>query len=430
MSRGILLLFLSGIILRLIYLFLTPLGQVPDEPYHFERIYATAVNMRFPQAIVSHKIDYQNSTYPSPPLFYLAYAVLLVPFLHEPLPPTLTAFVQYGLYLRFVSFFLSLVTIILVARFTRSLYPKLLSLFLCILLLFPQWTASSSWVGSDPLFLLLVTLTLIKSVSLLTRPYTIKSGVLLGIFVGVSLLAKPLGPMLFGGIEIAILTAKAWQGKRIRALIMFTLTVSLVTGWWYINNYLTTGSFTAAPFVQAVVTGYTKPFSFPFYPLALLYFTSATFIGAFGPTNNIHFPVTVYLITSLTILFLFFKAWKNRLQLMQNAKHGVLISILLTMTCFAFLQFFIINTTLSFQPQGRYLYPLFFLFPIIIASALSHKKSTMIVSLVSCILIGINLWGIHCISSWYYKLSFFPLHAGCEYDRVNLPPWEEPLKLQ
>lgn len=429
--------FFLGLLLRVAYFLTIPLGEAPDEKYHFERIYYTAVKYQYPAGIESHTEDFPNHTYYyNPPLYYWLWAALIAPQLTKPLKPTLEAFAIFGKQLRILSFIVSIITITLSLILIGSLYPKIVVLTSVIFLLFPQWISSAFWVNSDPLFLLLIILTLGLGIKFLDTPYQDRHGLALGTLTAVTMLTKVFGSILFFGLVIGIITTQVWQRNKARALIIFTLTTAILTSWWYLQNYLLTGSFLAVSKAKLANESFTQPFSFPYYPLAVAWWTTETFIASFGPTNNIRLPTSIYLILSLMIFFflLQLKNSKIREELLESNRKKVFIFMLSTMTAVSLLHLAIINSTISFQPQGRYLYPLFILFPILIAIGalnLRPQGSGKVLTFITAVtLIILNLWGLNCVTSRYQNVNFLPKSMACTHYEVRLPPWEEPLKLK
>lgn len=416
-----------SILLRLVYLFTIPLGKAPDELYHFERIYYTSIRLRFPDEILFHRIDYQNSTYPSPGGYYVLNALLLSPFLKLPLLPTITAFEHYGHVLRFINLVISTVTLGLSTRMIWKLFPSSAVFILLLLYFFPQWTSSSTYISSDPLFLLLLTILLSVLVNVVMKPFRPWYALLLSLWSSLAILTKPLAPLVVFGVLAGIFSSSRWRKDRHAALFIYLAGTTLLTGWWYVNNYFSTGSFLASPEVRAVVTGYTQPFSFPYYFFGVGWWTAQTFVLSLGPTNNVRLVEVFYPLFWMFIAVLLTQYVKKpvRDSLLSKKPQKKVLIILTAMTFFAVIQFIIVNTTLSFQPQGRYLYPLVLLFPIVVGHSLSYltpdrTKPYLLVGTVAVLLL-FNFWGLRCMQSQ---------SKGCAYYRVVLPVWQDPLTLR
>lgn len=430
--------FALGLLLRLIFFFLVPIGKAPDEIYHFERIYFTSIKLKYPEAIKSHRQDYPNHTYIYyPPLYYWLNSAILSNLIKVPLPSTMDAFHLYGSVIRLLSFLISTGTLILVAWLFYSLFPKIAILILAILYLFPQWTSSSYWINVDPLLILMMVITVIVATKVLTLPYKRHYPIIMGILAGVTMNVKYFAPMLWAGIAIGIMLAKKWHKARLSSLTLFSISLLSLSGWWFVNNYLHTGSLLATPLVKSLLSIYTQPYSFPYYTFAVMLWTQETFIASYGPTNNIRLPTPVYLLISLSFLIFLFALLRNKSMhqhIVGTFNQQLFLAIVGTMTFVALIQHGLINALISFQPQGRYLYPLFFLFPLLTAAGMHAlvpvRFHRLLPWLVAIILLFLNAWGMHCIASRYWGRSVLANGVGCTYHRVNLPPWHDPLELK
>lgn len=442
-TKTILILFFLAVAIRIIYFFFIPLGSSPDEHTRFGRIYYTAIKIRFPEKVQFH---ISNHTLFYSPLYFWIAGLFLSPFLKLPLLPTWQALQVYGLQLKLLSLFFSITSLIATLYLIKKLYPQLLLYSSLILFFFPQWTSSAVWIGMDHFFLLLTAIILIVSISKLLRTYNHKSPILLGVLTGLSILTKPFGFSIMIGILVGILASRKWESRKLLAATIYILTTLFVPSFWFWTNWQFTGDPLSISSSIAFAKDFTQPFSFPFYPLGVAWWTLETFIGSWGPTNNIRLPFIVYLSIALAIVILLLikiRDKKTQLQLIGTKNQKLFMIILFAMFLGSFIQFLYINTFISFQPQGRYFYPLFLLFPILLAVAIkrlihprgeqSHTpgvEESWLTWLVAASLLFLNFWGLHCVSSYFYKKSIFPTDLGCVYHRVRLPEWKEPLKFK
>lgn len=404
--------FACAVLLRVLYALIVPLNQAPDELRgQFYRVYYHAIGLRYPTAVGPMRYLYT-------PLYYWLNGFILAAFVQPPFLSTYEMFLRAGPYLRIESLLFSLITLCIGTMLIRRLYPRYALCILPVFYLMPLWVGTSFWVNMDSLFQLSMLLIICFALSVLTQPYRQRWPMLLGIFAGIILLIKPVALMVWIGIAAGIWYATQWKRERKNAIVLYSSASVVVSGWWFITNI------PLLPWFISDNSFFTRPFSFPFYPLGLGWWTVETFFAAWGPTNNIRLPLVVYIILLSATVWILWPLrrrsyWKP---LMKTEAQRLLLIMLGTMTVASILIFLCINTFISFQPQGRYLYPLFLLFPLCMGYALYRRIPEQfhlhLVWSITAILLLLNIWGLHCIRTQ---------SIACVYHRVHLPEWKDPI---
>lgn len=413
MKKIVQLTFLVGIFIRLVYFFLIPLGQAPDEIFHFERIYLTAISPNFVSI-------HPNSEYVQPPFYYWLFALItsfilkLKQAVYSNIPEP---FFQLGLFLRIINFFISIATLFCYHLFLKQLKLDktvyLGSLF--ILFFLPTLAGNAVIISSDSLVLLLISIILIFFPSLVKKNQPKRSYFLIGILTGLAVLTKLFSLGLIFSVVYLILkkeSKKNWQ-----ALLVFLTPVVLIAGWWFIDNRLNYGGFLREEIVEISNIGMIKPFTIPNYLFIFFWWTFQTFIMTFGVTNNIRLADSLYLLMALFFTFSLTNYFK-----IKKINNQILTPILKALAIFAlinFSQLMFLNLKFILQPQGRYLYNAlpFFALVLSIGWLNSFPKKYKFLGLFCLVLIfiGLNLLSFNCLLAVYWNKEILPFSAFCYF---------------
>ena len=184
-----------------------------------------------------------------PPLYYLALAPAYLASKSWSVSAQLTL-------LRGVSYALAWVSLCLamVATWRRTQETGLFAT--CLLLapglwpfLFPMWFSEMGRVANDSLVILLAAITWLVLQPLIAAPGGWGRHALLGVFVGCGLLTKATFAPFAAVIGVFLLWS-AWRARRelgqLRArligLFVFGVTAIAISGWWYLQKFIETGS--------------------------------------------------------------------------------------------------------------------------------------------------------------------------------------------
>lgn len=112
----------------------------------------------------------------------------------------------------------------------------------------PMFLFISASVNNDALAALTATAALYVTVQLVTRGATKRRVLLLGILVGLAILAK-VSNLALGVVVEAVLAYCAWRDKRLSTLILgsvlFLIPIVVLDAWWFARNYVLYGDPTA-----------------------------------------------------------------------------------------------------------------------------------------------------------------------------------------
>lgn len=112
----------------------------------------------------------------------------------------------------------------------------------------PMFLFISASVNNDALAALTATVALYVTVQLVTRGATNRRVILLGILVGLAILAK-VSNLALGVVVEAVLAYCAWRDKKLSTLllgsILFLIPIVVLDAWWFARNYALYGDPTA-----------------------------------------------------------------------------------------------------------------------------------------------------------------------------------------
>lgn len=394
-----------------VYTLVTPVFEKPDEPLHFAfSMYLAKHGYRLPD-LNSPPGDYfadQEGT--QAPLFYLIYAVMLnvldfdledVDYAYlfqnnaqhgwdSPLWPdnlkqfvggncltescnsmTLAVYVGRGFNVLLGALSIIAAAVAVKIGFPRQIY---LAITVTIMIAFtPQFLHITSSVSNDALVILGVNLSFALGIWWAKHPHSTRSIIAFGGAVSITALTKASGLSIgvIAGLLILFGNPLPWR-IRIRTLVIFGITVFVVSGWWYGRNWIMYGDPVAIDthlqFTQVAGT-----------ELSVERFRSEwggvlnSFYGAFG-WGQIMLPGVVYAVTRwvAAIFFalfivrgiLFFDRW-NRIQQVIIVLSFVQIAIVCVLL-FRWMR-------LTEAPLGRLLFPA--ILPIMLVLALGFTCS-------------------------------------------------------
>ncbi len=155
-----------------------------------------------------------------------------------------SGFARALLTLRLYSILLGLLTVLISYNSLTLLFPNQPHLYvmgLAVVALTPQFVYMSSVVNNDNLLFLGIAASFNLAIRQAINGPSYRNAVLLGVALGVALLAKSLAGMLALPMAAAVLLdRRTWFWYAPVTLV----TVALVAGWWYVGNYLQYGEFT------------------------------------------------------------------------------------------------------------------------------------------------------------------------------------------
>lgn len=146
--------------------------------------------------------------------------------------------------LRIYSIILGLLTILISYNSLCLLFPDsphLRIIGLAVVAFTPQFVFMSSVVNNDNLLFVAVAASFNMALRQAIKGPTYRTAILLGVALGVALLAKSLAGMLVLPMAFAVLSDRRtwfWYAPVTLAVVL------LVSGWWYVGNYLEYGEFT------------------------------------------------------------------------------------------------------------------------------------------------------------------------------------------
>lgn len=430
MFQKIYIYFCLAVLLRVIFLFVLPPTQTPDESYIFQRTWATVTNSPFsdPYAEKYGSIYYPNNEYYFPPLyFFLQISAIKFFSIFHSLPATFaTAYQDFYIPLRLISLALISVSLILVWKVLGRLALNQsikISAFIFVSLL-PTFVNFSIAANHNNLLFFFVTL-IIFMLTGKTNPFlNLKKSALLGIIVGFALLTK------FDALIIApFIILKLLEIRNSRSLhknaFVFIVAVIVCGGWWYLLNLANYGWFYNKSLEAATISDFIMPFSFPNYLLTLLEMTLITFFATFGIYNNIYIGVGSYalfmIFLNLSLIGLKLKPFLPSSSALRKIYFGLFLSFLLNI--FMVLE---LNMFHAFQAQGRHLFPSLIFISLMFVTGISSivgKKIAPYVPL-TLLIIGIflNYWSLGCVTKKFYNTNPLPAFLSCNYPSAATIP--------
>lgn len=422
-SRFIALIFILIILIRLIYFFLIPVGELPDEVYIFERIYHSAVFRMNSELVKNHTIFFPNSEYFYPPLYYFFNSFILQLFfsLNRTVLTFKESFFLYANMFRFVNFLLSAFSIYLVWKILNiiKLEKQIIISSLLLFGLLPTAAIFSNALNFHLYvffgFLLFLYLLFVKK----WLNNEIKRSIYLGLIVGVLLLIGFEGFMLIPLYPIYLMLTR--QRKMITSIVYFIGIIFLISGWWYVANIIKFGNFYNPEIFKVTVRNFPKPFSFPNYIDAVIKQTSETFVFTAGRSNDLRFTPVGYTVWNV-LFWVSLAGWikvifsKRNIIIKNLVSHKLIILFLLFIE--NIVVFIYADFKLNFSAsQGRLFFPSLLLISIIfivgIRSWLNKSQLKYLPYITLIFLLFYNYWGIGCTLFDYKDINILPKELGC-----------------
>lgn len=410
-----------AVFIRVIYLFLIPIGQNPDEVFIYERIWRFVTTGIDPSFHTQNSMYFPNNEYYYPPLYFLLASSIVksVLFFSNSTLNINEAFLGSYISLRILSLLITTGSLFFIWKILVSLrindYLKS-SIFIFIALL-PSYAAFSVSPNHNVLLFFFTSVFLYLLISTDWLSTNLRQISSLGIIAGLALLTKLEGLLLLVSFFVYIYSQK--EAKRLKYSLVFLFWASIISGWWFILNIFNTGWFYNRELFEAALQGYILPFSFPNYLPRLLTWTLETFFITYGSTNNIRLSILGYKILYLFLIIGFagfVKIGLGRIRLIIKSQKSFYLTLIIFFVV-NILIFLHVNINLVFQPQGRYLFPSLLFLAIVITSGFSgwlKKNSLYVLPWGFFILfLFINLWGLGCIFLVYRHVSLLPSLLGC-----------------
>ncbi len=326
---------LAYIALAVVYSFVTPIGEAPDENFHFAFIeYVIHNNGNLP--VIAPSGEPQNAQFSHPPLYY-ALASLIVRFIpYDPAPLQYNPYsiiglkpgINYSKYVhtaaedfpwhgvalayhlvRLLSIALCAGAVYAVYRAVQLAVPgnKTIPLLAMAAVAFnPMFLYVSASVNADQLVVLLSAIASWLILLLWQRGFTWQRIALLGLVIGLDSLGKPSGLTLY--VPTAGLLAILWWKRRISfrqavgAGLVLGAVFAVVAGWWYWRNLQLYGSITELPLLIRLGGPHPVPYSIGQF-LDEMGLFRISFWGLFGWSNTVALPGWIMaLIDTFTII--------------------------------------------------------------------------------------------------------------------------------
>lgn len=364
--------------LCLVWVWMLPIGQPPDEWSHYDYIRHIAIEQTLPvygQTMYIHgPALHKHAGYP--PLYYLLATPIQMALGSLSMPVQVTA-------LRLFSVGLSVLTMVLVYILGRMLAPQRTGFALAAAAVTgfnPMFMHLSASINSDTLLNLLYVALLIMIVHGLQTPTTSKAWLWgLGVLLGAGFLTKP--TILGAGVAVGlVLCWLAWrqQGRRLRSLVLYGLIVGGITlvlsGWWFVRNWMLYGDPSGVLVLgQLPYFRHTQPFA-PYGSLIDMLFARQTafvpfwnslargFWGTFGHLGVL-LPTPLYAVFYIltlggligTLVWVVRRWGQRDMPVVQlRLLLGLCSAVIFAVTFWSVTS---VSYRVDYQPQGRYLFP-------------------------------------------------------------------------
>jgi 4-amino-4-deoxy-L-arabinose transferase-like glycosyltransferase len=366
--------------LGVLYNFVTPLWNPPDEERHFAYCEYIAQNYRLPVYRPDYEVNMVSMAF-HPPLYYIIGALLIKndsglleeqidindgPGFNRMVPPqnrddsAYSGKVRSAYLLRLFSLIISGGTIFLIYRTALMLFPDaaaIASLVALLVATIPQFLYTSASISNENLNTMLSSAYLLALLYVLRAPYQIRYQVMSGFILGLCLLSKTTA-IMYLPVTVCLICWLSFKEKRnpIAPLGIIIGTALLIGGWWYLRNWLLLNDPTLSKTVAALNYWHIRS-SNPSWSevIKIAHKTVVTFFGGFGspPLSIAGYHVAFYGIIIITGCIGFFRYLYGR---QQNAfQTQVLVLFLLSILGGLGIYVYINIKYLGFF-LGRYLY--------------------------------------------------------------------------
>jgi len=235
----------------------------------------------------------------------------------------------------------------------------------------PQFLFMSAVISNDGLANLLATLCLLQAMRLLDAPDRRRSYLVLGILLGLALLAKKTALFLLPGLAL-LLGCMAYRRRGRLAWIALSALVMLgsallVAGWFFVRNKLLYGDLLGTQMERATlaVLVQEKPLTSAYFRTQFVDELFPSFVGRFG-WMQVSLPSAVYwfygLLLGISAAGVVSAVWARRFPAALAA-----LAAVFGLSCFGGIIAY--NLTYS-QPQGRFLFPVLSLLAALLAAGL------------------------------------------------------------
>lgn len=431
-------------IFALLFVFLVPVYESPDEPNHLAYLNFVSRHASLPnQYDPKQRVGGEGH---QPPLYYLLGALLcrllepdgtvdITPIRNEkppearseglprPMYKHLSSAIfaskadQYGFYcLRIFSVLISLLNLLLILRLTRLFLrePEWQWLPALFVATNPQFLFISASINNDNLANLLATLALYYSFRLLEEPSNLKHFGMLGFALGLGFLTKKTLLFLVPGLLLILiyllLARKGTMAQLLKNGMFLLAVVLLLSGWMLIRNFQLYGEFLGTEMEKRTLHTLVEPKSLfspyfygPFFPSLYLSFIARFGWMYVGVPKYVYFFHFLLHLLALGGLFLHLKEKQFR-----DVPVG--FALLFVFLCFAGIVWYNLTYT---QSQGRFLFPtislMAILFTLGVRAFLSQAVSRSLQPLFLRVLVaGFYLVDVVCllrIYFFYYRLE-------------------------
>ena len=365
--QKLIILLAASTILLVLWSFVIPVFEAPDEPHHWH--YAIYLNKNRELPLYTPELAEANS----PPFYYLVISPLAfdtsepTPIINRnfesPAPPRWfdDSSRDFGKYrsirlARIATLILSVLTVLFCylagLEATGNMTTGLLTGGLIAFL--PQFTFRGMNISNDSMVALMCAITTYLLIRLIKRGFTWRIGILAAVTSALAFLSKTNAIFLPIPLALAILTTQGIWKSRLGRLFALGGIFFLIVAPWLIRNQVLYGDPLASRIMLTVVAHIVdiKPITSPYFLVTFPQYLYHSVIGLFG-WMNLWSPDWLYLFFGLIILFAVVGyLWRG----MQGKIDGRLTLILLTFPLLSLAVTVYINLKFS-QPQGRYLFP-------------------------------------------------------------------------
>lgn len=416
-DRSFLFVFLLAVSIRLLYFFVLPVGQLPDEIYIFERIYSGSLAYISPALLANHNIYFPNSEYYHPPLYFFINSFLLqIIFRIRGLVSFGDAFLLYGPFFRLLHLLFSLMTIVfaqLILRSTKlnnSVRESALYLFCFI-----PTAIVFSFALNFHIYVFFATYFFVYLLFKNNLNSQLKSFVL-GFICGLSLLVRFEGALLIPVYFVYVFSNKKIKQK-VKLSAYFLFSTLLLGAWWYVANLFRFHSFYDPKILASTIETNIKPFAIANYFRTIVDQTIDTFIFTAGRTNNLRLTKLAYFPWKILLFFVFVVVLlriKNLFRMVTKSPELLSLTVLFLGNLLVFIY---INVKVNFSPQGRYFFPSLLALVVFLMLTISYlfpkNKLGSLRALVVLFLVVYNFWSFGCTLYFFDKIATTTKWLGC-----------------
>jgi 4-amino-4-deoxy-L-arabinose transferase-like glycosyltransferase len=403
-----------AVIIRIIYFFLIPPGQLPDEKYNLKRILTNASNpdsIFFPN---KEEFYYPNNEYFYPPLYFLISSSIV-----KTAGPNLS-FEKLISVLRFVSFIISILSLIFIWKILEKIISnKLIKLTsYTFIALLPSLGSISIAANPNNLAFFLVILFIYFTIKNYDKKNSFLAAFIAGSVFGLAVLTKTDSLAVLPFILYPLSTLRKQKNFLLIYLIVFLIASFVFGGWWYLANYFKIGYFYNQKLFEASILETIIPFSFKHYIYVLIYFTFLSFHATYGSTNNIYLNHLLYIPIVVLTLMSFFGLIEKVSSPSGTGKNKLLFYLPFFLSFIINLYFFfLMNFYYSLQAQGRYLFNSIIFLSLMWAAGLFYflpkNIHKIIPVIILVVLFSLNILGFGCNLQYFYGKTIFPKILSC-----------------